>query len=255
MRHKDGVPHAVVAGRPTPALHFAARLLRGDFELALDLDLADGEVLAVLGPNGAGKSSLVLALAGLLPLDAGQLSLGGRLLEAPDAGIYVPARKRGIGVVFQSHRLFGHMSLRENVAYGLRARGTARRLRGPIAEAWLERVGLAELADERASRLSVGQAQRAALARALAFGPELLLLDEPFAALDAEARPAAMSLLATLLRGPQAPRCTLLVTHEAAVAEALADRWLILEAGRATQLGNAESIAAAPASPYVRSLL
>ena len=232
-----------------------ARVRRGAFTLRLAFELAEGETLAVLGPNGAGKSTLVLALAGLLRLDQGRVQLAGRLLEDAERGDCHPPQRRGIGVVFQSHRLFPQLSVRQNLGYGLRARRLPTEARRAIEEAWLERLDLSAIADTRADRLSTGQAQRVALARAMAIQPDLLLLDEPFAALDAEARPAAIALLADVLTGPAAPRCALLVTHEVEVARALTDHWLILEAGRVTGRGTAEAIAAAPASDYARSLL
>ena len=145
-------------------------------------------MVALVGPNGAGKSTLLRVLAGLLPCDDGHVRLSGAVLEDTAARSRVPAEQRPIGVVFQDYLLFPHLTARENVAFGLRARGTDRAAARRTADAWLERVGLAEHGGQRPGRLSGGQAQRVALARALAPEPTLLLLDEPLAALDAGTR-------------------------------------------------------------------
>ena len=226
---------------------------RGDFTLDVDLSAGAGEVLAVLGPNGSGKSTLLGALSGLLAIDAGRIRVDDVVLDDPAADVFVPPERRPIGVVFQDHVLFAHLSARENVAFGLRARGTGKVQARSIAMAWLERVGLARFADARPAQLSGGQAQRVALARALATDPALLLLDEPLAALDVstrqEVRRSLREHLATF------PGMRLLVTHDPVDAYALADRVAILEHGRIAQIGTIAQVTAHPRSRYVAELV
>src|SRR5213080_415548 len=157
----------------------------GSFDLDVDLTVAPGEVVALLGPNGAGKTSVLRVLAGLLTLDAGRIALDGTVLDEPANAIRMPVEQRPIGMVFQDYLLFPHLSVAENVAFGLRSRGMAHRPALAEAGRWLARVGLPVEGDRRPASLSGGQAQRVALARALASNPALLLLDEPMAALDA----------------------------------------------------------------------
>jgi molybdate transport system ATP-binding protein len=159
------------------------RVQLGSLDLDAAIDIAPGELVAVLGPNGAGKSTLLRALAGLQPIDAGRIAIDATVVDDGDA-VFVEPERRPIGVVFQQYLLFEHMSVLENVAFGLRARGTAKADARRTAGEWLDRVGLGEYASQRPRALSGGQAQRVALARALAADPRLLLLDEPLAALD-----------------------------------------------------------------------
>lgn len=197
---------------------------RGDFEVTVDLSVAPGEVLALTGPNGTGKSSVLAALAGLLPLHGGAITLGGEVLDGDAA--WVPPERRGVGLVPQQHLLFGHLSALENVAFGLRARGMRRRDARAEGHAWLERLGLTDRAHLRADRLSGGQSQRVAIARALAASPRLVLLDEPFAALDVRVRDDVRALVADALRELAIP--AVLVTHDAGEVETLATRELSL---------------------------
>src|SRR5437879_2582258 len=155
------------------------RLTRGSLVLDLEVAAHEGEVVAVLGPNGAGKTSLLRALAGLLPLTEGRITLDGMVLEDPGATIFVPPEQRRVGMVFQDYLLFPHLSVLENVAFGLRSRGTGRKTADGRARDWLERLDLAAYATARPDSLSGGQRQRVALARALATDPRLLLLDQP----------------------------------------------------------------------------
>ena len=226
---------------------------RPRFVLDVHLDVAPGQVVALLGPNGAGKSTALQALAGLVPLTAGTLHLGARCLDDPATGALVPTAQRSIGMVFQDYLLFPHLSAAQNVAFGLRATGTPRRRAREQAHAWLERMGLAELADVRPRALSGGQAQRVALARALATGPELLLLDEPLAALDAGTR---MQVRADLRRHlADFAGCALLVTHDPLDAMVLADRLVVVEQGRVVQVGSPAEVARAPRTDYVARLV
>jgi molybdate transport system ATP-binding protein len=225
----------------------------GAFELDVDLKVEPGEVVAVLGPNGSGKTSLLRGLAGLLPLDAGRVVLDGVVLEEPAARVFVPSERRPIAMVFQDYLLFPHLTLLENVAFGLRSRGTSRSEATATAHRWLERVGLAAEGDRKPASLSGGQAQRVALARALATNPALLLLDEPMAALDATTRVELRRDLRRHLESFRGVR--LLVTHDPLEAMAMADRLVILEQGRVLQSGSPAEVTQHPRSRYVADLV
>ncbi len=229
-----------------PMLHADVTVTRGAMRIAAAFDVAPGHPLAIIGPNGAGKSSLLAAIAGLVPLDAGGVVIGDREVDglAPD--------RRRIGMVFQDYVLFPHLSVRDNVAFAARMRGRRGTARA-AADPWLERYGLSSLADRLPAELSGGQAQRVALARALAADPEVLLLDEPMSALDVEVRADMRAELATHVR--EFGGATVIVTHSPADAAALADRVLVLEAGRVTQRGTLDELRAAPATPYVERML
>lgn len=205
-------------------------LLRG-----IDLTLRRGEVTAVLGPNGVGKSSLVATLAGLLPPVAGTVTPHGRVAAALQTAAM--ARR----------------SVRANLELALRWWGVPRDQRAARASAALERLDAGHLADRRATELSGGEARRVHLARAIALPAELLLLDEPFAGLDARARAALLEDAATVLRGPE--RAVLLVVHDRAEAWALADRLLILLDGRVAADGPPGRLLEAPPSPEVARFL
>ncbi|TMF30513.1 MAG: ATP-binding cassette domain-containing protein [Chloroflexi bacterium] len=223
------------------------------FEIDVELAVAAGELVAVLGPNGAGKTSLLRALAGLLPLRTGRVILDGVVLEDPAAGIRVPSERRPIGLVFQEYLLFPHLSVRENVAFGLRARGMARAIALGEADRWLERVGLSGEGDRKPASLSGGQAQRVALARVLALNPALLLLDEPMAALDASTRIEFRRDLRRHLESFRGVR--LLVTHDPVEAMAMADRLVVVEQGRVLQSGTPADVTQRPRSRYVADLV
>ena len=225
----------------------------GAFELDVELTVEPGEVLAVLGPNGSGKSTLLRALGGLLPIDRGSITIDGTVLDDPGTDTFVPPELRPIGVVFQDHLLFDHMSALENVAFGLRARGASKSVAHGVALGWLDRVGLVEVADMRPRQLSGGQAQRVALARALATDPSMLLLDEPLAALDVSTRQDVRRSLRHYLDTFHGVR--LLVTHDPVDAYALADRIAILEHGRIAQTGTIAEVTAHPRSRYVAELV
>jgi molybdate transport system ATP-binding protein len=237
-------------------LHADLVCRRGDFELAVELTAAPGEIVGIIGPNGAGKSTLLRALAGLEPLAGGRVTVGDRVLADVAAGVSLQAEHRGVGFVFQDYRLFPHLSVLDNVAYGARRISRDHRGRGARraeAAAWLERLGIAELAARRPAGLSGGQAQRVALARALASSPSLVLLDEPLAALDAHARLETRGHLREHLAGFAGP--SVVVTHDAIEALVLADRLVVIEAGRVVQTGAPVEIARRPATPYVARLM
>lgn len=221
------------------------------FSVELDLEVDRGETVALVGPNGAGKSTVLRSVAGLLPLGSGRIEMNGRVWDAP--GIFVPPAERGVGAVFQSYRLFDHLDARENVAFGLRARGTRRRDALVTAQAALDRLGVGAVGDQRPSSLSGGQAQRVAIARALVTDPAVLLLDEPMAALDVSARGSIRHELAGWLDDVDA--CRILVSHDPVDAHALADRVVVLEGGVVTQRGTLSELAGAPRTTYIADLM
>jgi molybdate transport system ATP-binding protein len=225
----------------------------GTFTLGCDLEVAPGEVLAVLGPNGSGKTTLLRSIAGLQPIDRGRIDLDGTVLDDPASQLFVPPERRPVGVVFQQYLLFEHLSALDNVAFGLRARGTPRAEARRRALDWLGRVGLDERAGARPRELSGGQAQRVALARALAIDPQILLLDEPLAALDATTRRQVRRDLRRHLDGFDGVR--ILVTHDPVDAYALADRVAVLDHGLVVQTGTISEITAHPRSRYVADLV
>jgi molybdate transport system ATP-binding protein len=229
------------------------RVSRGAFELDIAISAAPSEVLAVLGPNGAGKSTLLRAVAGLLALDSGVIRLGDAMLDDIAHGVYVAPQRRRLGVVFQDHRLFAHLRVLDNVAFGLRSRGVPKQEARATAQKWLHRLGLADLARRHPRQLSGGQAQRVALARALACQPAALLLDEPLAALDVQTRAEIQGELREHLGEFAGP--TLLVTHDPIEALLLGHRIVVLERGRVVQTGTPAEITNRPLTPYVARLV
>lgn len=231
------------------SLDAQVRVARDGFSLDVRLTVDPGETVAVLGPNGAGKTTLLRALAGLIPFD-GRVTLDGYVLDDSSAGRHMPPEDRQIGLVFQDHVLFPHMSALDNVAFGLRARHRpdARR----VAQQWLDRAGLGDRAGARPRELSGGQAQRVALVRTLATEPRLLLLDEPLSALDVTVRAEVRRELSRRLAAFDGVR--LLVTHDPLEAMALADRLVVLEHGRIVQSGSPAEVTARPRSKFVADL-
>ncbi len=225
----------------------------GALRLDVTLEVAAGEVVALVGPNGAGKTTLLRVLAGLHPLTTGSVAVGERMLEETTSGRRLPAAARRVGLVPQDGALFRHLSARDNVAFGLRARGIRRRAAGAAATAMLDRMEIGRLADARPATLSGGQAQRVALARALVTEPALLLLDEPLSALDGAARVEVRRALRRHLASYDG--VCILVTHDPLDAVTLADRLVVLEDGRVTQDASAAEITRAPRSPWVAQLL
>jgi molybdate transport system ATP-binding protein len=234
-------------------LQAALRLRLGRFELDVELRVETGQVAALLGPNGAGKTTVLRTLAGLVPLAEGRVVLDGHVLEDTAHRLRVPAERRPVGMVFQDYLLFPHLSVLENVAFGLRARGVGRKPARRTATEWLERLGLAAQGNARPAALSGGQQQRVALARALAVKPRMLLLDEPLSALDASIRAEVRHDLRRRLRDFSG--VSLLVTHDPLEAIALADRLIVIEGGRVVQAGTPAEVTQHPRSRYVADLV
>ena len=168
---------------------------RGDFERSFNFTIADGEVLAITGPNGSGKSTVIHTIAGLIALRSGHLEFEGAIWDAPVSKQWVAPENRTCAVVFQDLRLFPHMSVLSNVAYGLRAHGVTKEEAHSRSTSVLARVGLSSFEKRRPSELSGGERQRVALARALVLEPRVLLLDEPLSAVDVASRASLRELL------------------------------------------------------------
>lgn len=209
----------------------------------VDLTVEQGSVVAVLGPSGCGKTTLLRSIAGLLPVAGGSIRIGGR--ELSSASVRVPPERRGIGWVPQEASLFPHLSVGENIGFGI-PRGKERAAR--IAEL-AALVGLGDYTDRSPSQLSGGQAQRVSLARALAPRPDVVLLDEPFAALDPMLRTALRAEVAELLRSQNST--AVLVTHDQEEALSLADKIAVMMGGRILQWGNPVDVYERPATPWV----
>ena len=199
---------------------------RGEFERALNFSVTDGEVLAITGPNGSGKSTIIHTIAGLVPLRSGQLESDGSIWDAPDSKQWVAPENRTCAVVFQDLRLFPHMNVIANVAYGLRAHGVNKDEAHSRSASVLARVGLSSFESRRPNDLSGGERQRVALARALVAEPRVLLLDEPLSAVDVASRAALRELLPEVLSSFAG--ATILVTHDLDDVEALASANLSL---------------------------
>ncbi len=212
------------------------------------LDILRGEVLAIVGPNGAGKTTFLLALANLLGRQEGQITFGGKPLAQWNDLEY----RRRISLVFQNPLLLD-MSVAANVSLGLRLRGLPRREIDAGVADWLQRLGIAGLASRRASELSGGEAQRACLARAFVLNPELMLLDEPFPALDPPTRLDLLEDLAGLLAEDH--RTAILVTHNLKEAVKLSDRVAVIVGGRLRQVGPASRIRRQPGDDEVAAFL
>ena len=213
-------------------------------------ELRPGLVTAVVGNNGAGKSTLAQVIAGTLRVDSGTVSIGERVVD--DAATFVPARRRGVAMVSQAPRIFTHMSVLSNVVFPLRVRGVGRAQARAAALEQLRAVGIADLAFKRASDLSGGQAARVAIARALVFRPEVLILDEPTAALDVEATAQVSAILRERLAG--AGITTLLVSHDIAEVLSLASHMIVMGEGRIVEEGEPARVLASPASVFAARL-
>ncbi len=209
----------------------------------LDLTLSPGELVALLGPSGCGKTTTLRLLAGLEDADGGRVVVDGRDLTR------VPANKRDMGMVFQAYSLFPHLTVADNVAFGLRLRGVDKQERSRRALEMLELVGLSTQADRYAHQISGGQQQRVALARALAIQPQVLLLDEPLSALDAKVRAQLRDEIRRIQL--EVGITTLFVTHDQEEALAIADRVGVMKEGHLEQLGPPTDVYARPATSFV----
>jgi molybdate transport system ATP-binding protein len=222
----------------------------------VSLSLQSGETLALLGPNGAGKTTLLEVIAGLLVPDHGRVVLSGRTLTragrdaASEGAVRVAPHDRRTALLGQDPLLFPHMSALDNVAFGPRSSGASRRDAHAAAQRWLEQVGVSELAHRRPSQLSGGQAQRVAVARALAAEPELVLLDEPLAAVDVAVAPALRQTLRRVLDG----RTAIVVTHDPLDALLVADRVVVLEQGAVVEEGRSADVLSRPRSGFAARL-
>ena len=236
------------AGVAGAAVHVAGTVSERGWNV--DAALRPGLVTAVVGHNGAGKSTLAQVIAGTLRLDSGRAQIGERVVD--DAATFVPARRRGVAMVSQAPRIFTHMSVLANVAFPLRVRGVGRAEARAAALDQLRAVGIADLAHRRASDLSGGQAARVAIARALVFRPEVLILDEPTAALDVEATAQVSAVLRERLMG--AGITTLLVSHDIAEVLALASHMIVMGEGRVVEEGSPARVLASPTSVFAARL-
>ena len=212
------------------------------------LRVAAGEFVAVMGPSGAGKTSLLEAIAGLVRLDEGHVDLDGLRLSGERQ--HTPPSRRAIGLLGQDALLFPHMTAGENIAFAARVAGRTREESTRRATEWLGRIGLAGYGDRRPDELSGGQRQRIALARALAASPRLLLLDEPFTSLDVE----AAAQLREVVREHRGATTTILVSHGILDAQALAERLVIVQAGRIVQDAAVAEVLASPATPFAATV-
>jgi spermidine/putrescine transport system ATP-binding protein len=249
-----------LAGRPvttspaelarTPAVWLRGVSKRYDGQLAVDdltLEVADGEFFALLGPSGCGKTTTLKLIAGFEQPSAGEILIRGQPVGAE------PAFRRNVNMVFQNYALFPHLNVRDNVAFGLRMKGTKRRARLQAAEAALERVHLAGIAKRKIDQLSGGQQQRVALARALINRPAVLLLDEPLGALDLKLRKAMQLELKAIQQ--EVGISFIYVTHDQGEALAMADRVAVMHQGQALQIGRPQEIYEQPRSRFVAAFI
>ena len=235
------MPVLAAAARGVDKAYGSRVVLRG-----IELEVPAGGVTALLGPSGCGKTTLLRALAGFDRVDAGTVEVGGVLVDGP--GEFVPPRRRRIGYVPQEGALFPHLTVAGNVGFGVPRRERARRTAEMLAL-----IGLADMAGRRAGELSGGQQQRVALARALAVEPTLVLLDEPFSALDAGLRTQVRTDILALLR--TTGTTTLLVTHDQEEALSVADQVAVLAGGRIAQVGSPQQLYTCPADLGVARFL
>nr|HPR67447.1 ABC transporter ATP-binding protein [Methanothrix sp.] len=211
-----------------------------DFDLEVSLCVPEGEILMLVGENGCGKSTLLNMVAGLINPDAGEITLSGEPLFDSGLRINLSPEKRNIGYVFQSYALFPHLTVRENVAFGLKARRLSRQKIEERVNEQLKAAGLWGMRDARAARISGGQKQRTALARALAIEPRLLLLDEPLAALDIRRQAEMRTELGNLIRDFGVP--SIVVTHDLRDVVSIGDMVSLMEEGRVIHSGPAEEV-------------
>jgi ABC-type Fe3+/spermidine/putrescine transport system ATPase subunit len=226
----------------------STRVLQG-----VDFAVRKGERLVLLGPSGCGKTTLLNLIAGMLPADEGELLCDGEVIDSAQRGVHTPMRRRGFAMVFQDFALWPHMTVAENVAFGLRIQGTGRSERRERVSEVLRMVQMEGFADRRPTQLSGGQQQRVSIARALAVRPRLLLLDEPLSALDARLREDLKVELSMLLR--ETGVTSVYVTHDQSEAFTLASRIALMNEGRLEQIGTPQEVYAHPASIFAATFL
>jgi sulfate transport system ATP-binding protein len=213
----------------------------------IDFDVAEGESLVLLGASGSGKTTILRVIAGLEEPDTGRVILHGKDVTE------LPARERGVGVIFQDYALFPRMTVEQNIGYGLRIRGKAKKEIKETVARLLELIGLEEHRKKMPSQLSGGQQQRVAIARTLAYQPEVLLFDEPFGALDAQTRVRLRREIRALLKQIKVP--AIFITHDQEEALELGDRIAVLNAGRIEQVGTPDEVYNKPETEYVATFL
>lgn len=217
----------------------------------VDLEIGRSEFVTLLGPSGCGKTTTLRCVAGLHTPRSGEITLGGKQLYGP--GVNAPPHKRDINMVFQSYAVWPHMTTRENVAYGLKAKKMARATARAKAEEMLELVGLAEFADRHATDLSGGQQQRVALARALATEPSLVLMDEPLSNLDAQLRARMRDEIRQIQR--RTGITVLYVTHDQSEALSMSDRVVVMNRGTIQQVGDPWALYHRPENAFVATFV
>jgi putative spermidine/putrescine transport system ATP-binding protein len=247
-KRNAGAAAAATAGGAPAAAHLVVSNVSKRFGAAavladLSLSVGKGEFVSLLGPSGCGKTTLLRCVAGLLRPESGRILVDGRDITG------LPAHRRNVGVVFQNYALFPHLSVAENVRFGLRAHGTPKAEAAARVEAALALVRMEAHAAKGVAALSGGQQQRVAVARALAVRPSLLLLDEPFSALDRKLRETMQVELKHLLR--EVGITSIFVTHDQEEALAVSDRVAVMDAGRIEQLADPATLYGRPATLYV----
>jgi molybdate transport system ATP-binding protein len=211
-----------------------------DFDLEVRLSIADGEILMLMGDNGCGKTTLLNLIAGLISPNSGRITLNGMSIFDSAMKIDVNPEARNIGYVFQSYALFPHMSVYDNVAFGLRTRNLPRKEIDFLVKDQLEEAGLWEIRKARAANISGGQKQRVALARALIIDPRLLLLDEPLSALDVKKQAAMKRDLREIIHACHVP--SIIVSHDMRDIASIGDRACFLENGKIVMLGEPDEV-------------
>ena len=237
-----------------PALDLDFALERPGFSLELALDVRPGETVVLIGPSGGGKTTVLRAISGLARPQRGRIAIGGRTVFDTAARVDVPPWQRRLGVVFQDYALFPHLTVLQNLLYGLDRSPEAAK----SADDWLEAMQLTDFANRKPPQLSGGQQQRVALARAAARDADLLLLDEPFGALDAATRRTIRGelrrFLGRAMQSETRPRGTLLISHDHLDALTLGDRIAVLEEGRLTQFDTRAEVLHRPRTPFLAAL-